>query len=718
MYVQAAELSNKSHNIQIETWLNQTLTHANISQYEKDQIRQEYTYYQNAQTAITTKQQTLATHPVTPGSVENKRVISAAFSVDERNAPSSVPKGSIIQYTADGKTRLYDTQSNELYFAVDSESENITTPSGAVIPATHLISVPSGSSIYTVGNNDYVTNQGTVILTVMHPATGTTVSAQTNTLAPSAVADNWVDWAESNSGNINLLSSTWQIPSNPLLTIYSDPSYANSNLIWNGIQPSGGNGILQPVTAFNYNQNNVPTWSEQWTGNVWFGLNGYYVTAQTGIVLQTGDHVIGTVVKLPWDQWWVSLYDLNSGHLIQNQTTLSTYFPSQDVQAVNTFEAYPYYASSYLNSQYDWFTKNPYSPSQIKYTDDMKPSDVTFYNLISYSNNLPTSYCWDENFNPLGHPTVKNLDIGITNLGFASIVQLHMNSASKPSHAITVVENPAGGGIISPNETLNIPYDYTGTIPFTITPNPGYLIDNVTVDGSSQGSISNYTFTNDRIDHTLVANFKQIPTSVEWNWATDGWGDWQHTWSFSGTQTGDNSEYGPVIVNDPVEGIHGEHGTNTNLDAGSTQSSVWKTFTDPSGTGWNTITFKGLMQATDTLGGRWMTIDINNNQVFGATALESPPGNGVPFEIKRSFNQSSAVTVKISNGQNPAWRPQFTMHFYSVTLSNEDTTTMNTMTAPASMAKTIFTIPDGSEWAGNNTTVTPIETTAGVNSSG
>mgnify|MGYP001573013120 CR=1 FL=1 len=148
---------------------------------------------------------------------------------------------------------------------------------------------------------------------------------------------------------------------------------------------------------------------------------------------------------------------------------------------------------------------------------------------------------------------------------------------------------------------------------------------------------------------------------------------------------------------DDSEGNHGEYGTDVSLYAGSTQSSVTKTFTDPSGTGWNTITFKGLMTASDVPGGRWMTVTVNGDQVFGGTASQSPPGNGVPFEITRSFAQSPTATVTISNGQNPAWGPRFAMHYYSVTLSSE--TTMSSM----KVQSTPFVIPDGKGLAPNMT---------------
>ncbi len=190
-----------------------------------------------------------------------------------------------------------------------------------------------------------------------------------------------------------------------------------------------------------------------------------------------------------------------------------------------------------------------------------------------------------------------------------------------------------------------------------------------------------------------VTNGQPIVEETEWNWATDGWGEWQYSATWSG---GSGSEYGPLMVyNDG--GSHGEHGTDVSLSGGSTQSSVWKTFTDPSGIGWNTITFSGLMTASDVPSGRWMTIDVNNNRVFGGTASQSPPGNGVPFEIRRSFTQSPTVTVKISNGQSPAWGPRFAMHYYSVKLSRESTASLLTT------QDSLFVIPDRSGLITNGT---------------
>ena len=98
-----------------------------------------------------------------------------------------------------------------------------------------------------------------------------------------------------------------------------------------------------------------------------------------------------------------------------------------------------------------------------------------------------------------------------------------------------------------------------------------------------------------------------------------------------------------------------------------------------------------------------MTIDVNGQQVFAGTATQTPPGNHQIFEITRSFPQSSTVTVKISNGQNPAWSPRFYMEYHSLKLSQGTALRMTDTEVP-------FVIPDGSEFKGNVTVSdTPVE---------
>lgn len=170
---------------------------------------------------------------------------------------------------------------------------------------------------------------------------------------------------------------------------------------------------------------------------------------------------------------------------------------------------------------------------------------------------------------------------------------------------------------------------------------------------------------------TVSPTHTQVPRdtglSVTWKSMND-WADWEHTASWSGKTVGPCTENGPRIVDG-----HGAYGTEVSLLAGSTESAVWRTFSDPSGDGWNTLTFVGQLSKCDTPGGRWMRIEVNDMVVFDADASEVPPGNGAVFSIPVHFPKSKNVKVKIFNGQKPAWGTTFGMDYYSMRLSLEKT---------------------------------------------
>ena len=65
-------------------------------------------------------------------------------------------------------------------------------------------------------------------------------------------------------------------------------------------------------------------------------------------------------------------------------------------------------------------------------------------------------------------------------------------------------------GSISPSGTVTVKRD--GSQPFTITPNSGYRIADVKVDGKSVGTVASYTFENVTANHTIEATFEKIPT--------------------------------------------------------------------------------------------------------------------------------------------------------------------------------------------------------------
>jgi PKD repeat protein len=73
----------------------------------------------------------------------------------------------------------------------------------------------------------------------------------------------------------------------------------------------------------------------------------------------------------------------------------------------------------------------------------------------------------------------------------------------------TITASAGNGGTISNagSTTVNCGEDIT----YTITPDEGYMISDVLVDGQSIGSVSSYPFTNVVSDHTISATFELIP---------------------------------------------------------------------------------------------------------------------------------------------------------------------------------------------------------------
>src|SRR5208283_1761373 len=61
------------------------------------------------------------------------------------------------------------------------------------------------------------------------------------------------------------------------------------------------------------------------------------------------------------------------------------------------------------------------------------------------------------------------------------------------------------GGLINPSGAVGVPYGSDQS--FTITPNTGFQIADVSVDGSSVGPVNTYTFNDAQVDNTINASF-------------------------------------------------------------------------------------------------------------------------------------------------------------------------------------------------------------------
>ncbi len=73
------------------------------------------------------------------------------------------------------------------------------------------------------------------------------------------------------------------------------------------------------------------------------------------------------------------------------------------------------------------------------------------------------------------------------------------------TQTFTITASPGAGGTISPSGSVSV--NYGASQSFTITPNAGYVLADVLVDGVSVGAVTSYTFTNVTANHTITASF-------------------------------------------------------------------------------------------------------------------------------------------------------------------------------------------------------------------
>ncbi len=109
----------------------------------------------------------------------------------------------------------------------------------------------------------------------------------------------------------------------------------------------------------------------------------------------------------------------------------------------------------------------------------------------------------------------QNLQVTLDGNPVATSGTLTMNGAhtldvTAQVQTFTITAGAGANGTISPAGL--IPVNYGSSQAFTITPNAGYQVASVTVDGVAVGALASYTFTNVTANHTLSAAFAPLPT--------------------------------------------------------------------------------------------------------------------------------------------------------------------------------------------------------------
>ena len=103
---------------------------------------------------------------------------------------------------------------------------------------------------------------------------------------------------------------------------------------------------------------------------------------------------------------------------------------------------------------------------------------------------------------------------GLTGSTNPTTITLSANTSVTATFSLktfTITASAGANGTISPSGTATVNYGAGQT--YSFTPTMGYVVDVVTVDGVSQGSITSYPFTNVTANHTISVTFKAAPVT-------------------------------------------------------------------------------------------------------------------------------------------------------------------------------------------------------------
>jgi hypothetical protein len=103
--------------------------------------------------------------------------------------------------------------------------------------------------------------------------------------------------------------------------------------------------------------------------------------------------------------------------------------------------------------------------------------------------------------------SVDGLSVGaVPSYTFSTIVSDHTISAAFALNSYTIAASAGANGTISPSGAQIVSHG-TATVTYTITPDAGYAVADVLVDGASVGPVTVFDFTNITSGHTISAAF-------------------------------------------------------------------------------------------------------------------------------------------------------------------------------------------------------------------
>jgi len=436
--------------------------------------------------------------------VTSDHTITAAFAINQYTIEATagpngaiVPSGStLVNY---GGSQLYTITPNAGYNVLDVQVDSVSQ--GAITNYTFTNVMANHTIAATFLMNAPVANFTATPLIGGVPLTVTFTDLSTN---------NPTSWLWNFGDPVNTTSSE----RNPT-HIYSLPG--NYSVELTATNDGGSNKTVRQGYIFTY----YPAVAN-FTGTPTSGSYGL-----SGLTVQFSDHSTGGVSSWDWDFGDGSYSEYNTHQNPGHTYAIGRY--SVNLTVANTFSSSYLLRTNYIN-----VTPNaPTSDFETYDNDvDMNPLDqgfaplsVFFYDL---SSDDPTSWTWnfgDGNITTItkdGSHEYGDIYHTFTSLGTYN-VSLTANNAwgSDTSYktitatGLTITASSGPNGSIAPLGETTVNYGATPT--YTITPDVGYHVADVLVNGTSVGAVTSYTFppvtTNKTISATFAINQYTITAS-------------------------------------------------------------------------------------------------------------------------------------------------------------------------------------------------------------
>jgi hypothetical protein len=227
-----------------------------------------------------------------------------------------------------------------------------------------------------------------------------------------------------------------------------------------------------------------------------------------------------------------------------------------------------------------------------------------------------------------------------TSYTFTDVRATHTIRATFSISKYTITSDAGLHGTISPKGNFKV--NYNGGQTYTITPDAGYRVADVLVDGSSAGAVTSYTFTNVMANHTIHATFAKGVFTITSSAGSNG------TISPSGTTTvnyGTSQTY-TILANS------GYKVSKVLIDGSAAGKLTSYTFTDVTANHRISASFICTKPAAPVLSGPATVTKKQNNLIYTVTNAEA--GNiytwTVPTNAQIISGQGTPViTVKWCN---------------------------------------------------------------------